>query len=372
MTTPQQKSGSCTRNMRKSLLERTKIRSGFSELDVEMVKKFHADKNRKRKLHWTKKEVDLMKLNSDRGEFAKILRALIQSTQFEDAANYIDFFTRQRLPSNEDLSPEERELLVMTFKPQFRKAKNMIAAFKAALKTEVDKGCDVLETHVKYDRIIQIYKLHIRFEMENVLNLSEKIIAEQLIPRVLGNLKDHFAGMCYFRILGDFTRYFSECFDDAGIKGKAEHYYFSALNASYKIGKEKILDPMLLGLLINCAQFIDKVLNRPHEALGLLNKYYPLLMKEAMRFSLDIEAESLRLLNLMNEVIGVIEDKLALLQLEDEKSSNVDISSADFPEPILQVSKSESCEKGFKAKSNGSDCREELNRALEDLRLKKG
>ena len=155
-----------------------------------------------------------------------------------------------------DLTVEERNLLLVAYK-------NMMSARYPALRTlhkEEDKGNELIKT----------YKKVVEREMEDLCQDILNLLSSNLIPATQGTLNQ--PQVFYLKMAGDCCRYLTGFVPRQDYNKQAADYYGRACQIAFETLSP--IDPLRLGLALNCSIFLYENLNDQKKACELAKKAF--------------------------------------------------------------------------------------------------
>jgi len=211
--------------------------------------------------------------NIEKSNEEKTLEALSQAAEaaerYEDMVKIMEKLVTTKLQSEEELSPDQRNLLSVAYKNvvgakrsswrvlnednQFEDAADLAAKYKKRVETELEATCT------------QILEVLQKLSSQN----AERLKAEEDQEKK-GKLEE--CQVFYLKMIGDYYRYLTEAFPYDKYKDNCNKYYGDAM----KIAEESLdaTHPTRLGLALNYSVCHYEILNQPKEACELAKKAF--------------------------------------------------------------------------------------------------
>ncbi|GAA0149237.1 hypothetical protein Leryth_017518 [Lithospermum erythrorhizon] len=201
---------------------------------------------------------------SGREENVYMAKLAEQAERYEEMVSFMEKVSKS-LPSSEELSVEERNLLSVAYK-------NVIGARRASWRIissiEQKEESRGNEEHVNS---IREYRAKIEKELSDICDGILKLLDATLVPAA--NTGD--SKVFYLKMKGDYHRYLAE-FKTGAERKEAAESTLTAYKAAQDIANTELppTHPIRLGLALNFSVFYYEILNSPDRACSLAKQAF--------------------------------------------------------------------------------------------------
>jgi 14-3-3 protein epsilon len=199
--------------------------------------------------------------NLNREQLRMMARTSESAERYDDMCKFMKKLV-QDLPTGEELTVEERNLLSVAYK-------NVVGTRRAAWRTlNVDEN--------KNQDIIKTYRMDVEKELEVICQEVLKLLTAHLVPSAKIK-KDPESQVFFLKMAGDYYRYMAEFRPGGDNPGQAQKFYQEALDVAENPESERLLPPthpIRLGLALNYSVCYYEILQNPSKACELAKKAF--------------------------------------------------------------------------------------------------
>jgi len=203
----------------------------------------------------------------------KTLEALSQAAEaaerYGDMVKIMEKLVKGKLEKNEELSPDQRNLLSVAYK-------NVVGEKRSSWRVlnEDNQFEDAAELALKYKKRVEA---ELEGTCTEILDVLKKLTDQNKdrIENEDDEVKQKSLQECqvfYLKMIGDYYRYLTEAFPSDDYKSNCSKHYEDAMNIA-----EKTLEathPTRLGLALNYSVCHYEILNQPKDACALAKKAF--------------------------------------------------------------------------------------------------
>eukprot|EP00993_Chasmostoma_nieuportense_P003081 NODE_3826_length_890_cov_144.089122_g3673_i0.p1 GENE.NODE_3826_length_890_cov_144.089122_g3673_i0~~NODE_3826_length_890_cov_144.089122_g3673_i0.p1 ORF type:complete len:249 (-),score=53.60 NODE_3826_length_890_cov_144.089122_g3673_i0:73-819(-) len=196
---------------------------------------------------------------------------------------------KKLVKQNADLTVEERNLLSVAYKNVIGSRRASWRIISSIEQKEEQKG------NAEHVRLIQEYRKQVEKELSEVCEDILKLLETDLIPNaVTGEAK-----VFFYKMKGDYHRYFAECQADDKQKNNALESYEKA--SEFATGELPPTHPIRLGLALNFSVFYYEILKKSDKGCSLAKTAFDEAVTELDALDEESYKESTLIMQLLRD-----------------------------------------------------------------------